>query len=940
MANTEHSLPAGYRIGAYEIVQLLGAGTFGNVYLCRHAEVGELVAIREYMPFDTAVRDDSMAVRASLPAAEGTFLEGLSAFRERARLMASLDHPHLVRVREQLDVNGTAYVVMDYAQGRPLSQLLPAAGTIEESELARYLRPVAESLMAMHEAGVVHGSLGLDSVVVTEDGVPQLLGLAVPARDVFGTVAKPGFAPIEQYSASSGLATRRTDVYSLGALLYRCVTGLTPPEAPIRAERETLVPAARSRGRRRYSAGLLAAIDAALTLDPEGRPERIDVLHDALPAVEPPAPEEPAPPPEEPAAPAAERSDAVQEEAQPEPATETAVRSGARGRMGGVPSTAGRSRKVLAGALAAVVVIVGVGLVALLDDGETPSLEPAPVTNVPPAPLEGVASEPAEELPQPLPETPEVLPETVPAPSEETVAVTSSLAVSTIPSGAEVYLEGEAVGETPLQLDDLAAATYRLSLQHPLYETVDLEVPLDAGATLEVERELIRATGTLELALSPENAWVERDGERLAEGTPVTLADLPAGTMTLTVGAPGHETMQVTAVVPKGGVESLDLTLDQALGALTLALVPADAQVEFPDREESYSPGMPLAEGPHRLIVSRQGYASATQTVEVQGATVHEIVLEPVAQPFTVAADPPSAAISFQGGEIDYTPGMELMPGEYELEVQLLGYESWSGTVRHDTEPTVHAVSLTFVSHEYADELSSGGTGPSMTVVPAGRFSMGCRTLADCPESELPVHDVNIDRPFAISRYEVTFAEFERFVRATGRDRPDDQGWGRGNRPVIGVSWDDATAYVEWLSSVTGRSYRLPSEAEWEYAARAGSDTAYAFGEAIDGNANCDGCTARSTGRSLPVGGYRANAWGLYDMHGNVWEWTQDCSAPSYEGAPTDGAAALGGDCSRRILRGGSWFNTSDFARSAARLSGSSTVRGNIAGFRVVADIE
>ena len=191
-----------------------------------------------------------------------------------------------------------------------------------------------------------------------------------------------------------------------------------------------------------------------------------------------------------------------------------------------------------------------------------------------------------------------------------------------------------------------------------------------------------------------------------------------------------------------------------------------------------------------------------------------------------------------------------------------------------------------------------------------------------------------------MSRYEITFADFDRFVQATGHLRPDDQGWGRSNRPVISVSWEDATAYTEWLSSETGRRYRLPTEAEWEYAARAGSETAFAFGDTVEGNANCDGCAPRSEGRTVPVGRYAANAWGLHDMHGNVWEWTQDCFAASYESVPTDGSPALDGDCSRRILRGGSWFNTSDFARSAARLSGFATVRGNIAGFRVVAEIE
>ena len=135
------------------------------------------------------------------------------------------------------------------------------------------------------------------------------------------------------------------------------------------------------------------------------------------------------------------------------------------------------------------------------------------------------------------------------------------------------------------------------------------------------------------------------------------------------------------------------------------------------------------------------------------------------------------------------------------------------------------------------------------------------------------------------------------------------EGWGRGLRPVRNVSWYDAMAYTEWLWEQTGDRYRLPTEAEWEYAARAGSTTAYSWGDSIGRNrANCDGCASLWDGeRTALVGTFKANGWGLYDMHGNVWEWVQDCWNDNYEGAPTDGTAWLSGDCDRRVLRGGSW---------------------------------
>ena len=149
-----------------------------------------------------------------------------------------------------------------------------------------------------------------------------------------------------------------------------------------------------------------------------------------------------------------------------------------------------------------------------------------------------------------------------------------------------------------------------------------------------------------------------------------------------------------------------------------------------------------------------------------------------------------------------------------------------------------------------------------------------------------------------------------------------DRGWGRGGRPVIDVSWEDAEAYVAWLSRETGESYRLPSESEWEYAARAGTTTRYSWGQDVGRNrANCRDCGSRWDGdQTAPAGSFAANGWGLHDMHGNVWEWVADCWHENYARAPRDGTAwTSGGNCGRRVLRGGSWSNTPVYLRSANR---------------------
>ena len=228
----------------------------------------------------------------------------------------------------------------------------------------------------------------------------------------------------------------------------------------------------------------------------------------------------------------------------------------------------------------------------------------------------------------------------------------------------------------------------------------------------------------------------------------------------------------------------------------------------------------------------------------------------------------------------------------------------------------------------FSDTLRGGGQGPEMVIIPAGSFQMGCVSGLDCGDDEKPVHEVTILQPFAVSKYEITFEDFDRFA---DENQVDDGGWGRGRRPVINVSWNDAKEYVAWLSSQTGQPYRLLSEAEWEYAARAGSETKYHFGNkesqlCLFGNfadrslGNDDALCSDGFGmQTAMVGRFESNSFGLHDMHGNASEWVEDCWNETYSGAPSDGSAWLTGDCGRRVMRGGSWNFLPNDLRSAHR---------------------
>ena len=255
-----------------------------------------------------------------------------------------------------------------------------------------------------------------------------------------------------------------------------------------------------------------------------------------------------------------------------------------------------------------------------------------------------------------------------------------------------------------------------------------------------------------------------------------------------------------------------------------------------------------------------------------------------------------------------------------------------------------------------------------MTALPAGKCFVGCVSGVDCRLEEMPAHEVRIARPFALSIREITHAEYFRFTRP---DKQLDPSW--ADRPAVHLAWEEARGYVEWLSTQTGETYRLPSEAEWECAARAGTDTAYSWGDRAEAKqALCWGCrslhspvwvantgtyvanslwntsltadvlaTLRRKGRPTPIarGAYAANPWGLHDMHGNAAEWTADCWHEDHLGAPPDAIARLAGDCSRRVVRGGSYATPPRAIRSAARVGRQADERYLDVGFRVLREL-
>ena len=545
--NEQHrnALPAGYRLENFRCESVLGHGGFGITYRAVDEDLQQVVAIKEYLPREVALRDRDFTVVPVSESDRETLEWGLERFLDEARTLARFRHPNIVGVRRFLRANGTAYLVMDYCEGESLESMLAQEGTLAPERLEAMLKPLLDTLEMLHDAGVTHRDIKPGNIYLREDGSPVLLdfgaarqALAQHSRSVTA-MATPGYAAFEQYS-TKGKQGPWTDIYGLGATLYRCVTGQRPPDASDRMLEDDLIPATEG-AKGCYSLSLLERIDAALSLKPTDRPQGIRAWR---------------------------------------------------------------------------------------------------------------------------------------------------------------------IGTTPI----------------------------------------------------------------------------------------------------------------------------ADKSITDDSRARTASPW-----GAGKILRER---------------------------------------------------------------------------------------------------LQGGLEGPEMVFLRGGSFAMGS------PSSEVGLnagereHEVTVS-DFWIGRYLVTFEEYDHFAGLSGRSLPDDRGWGRGSQPVILVSWYDAVAYAEWVSGQTGRRYRLATEAEWEYAARAGTTDLRYWGDPIGQNlANCHGCGSQWDGKQpSPVGSFMPNPWGVYDMLGNVWEWT----GSTFDRGYTGGELLLASTSERgsRIVRGGSFAHDPVQVRCATRGWESPEERLSFIGFRL-----
>ena len=883
MTTPDHrlALPPGTRVQDFEFHRILGHGGFGITYLGWNIALDIPVAIKEYLPADLAMREQDMSVLPKSSGDEADFHWGLDRFLDEARVMARFKHPNIVQVQHFFQAHGTAYIVMEYVEGETLSDLLKRRGTLAEAELKHILLPLLAGLIDVHEAGILHRDIKPGNILLrAADGSPVLVDFgaarqAVGARSRSVTaVLTPGYAPIEQYS-SRGHQGPWTDIYALGGVCYQALTGKVPDEAMDRIRQDPMVPITEA-AKGKASQPFLSAIDWSLKVEEADRSQGVRVWRSAL----------------------------LGEEDVPEPVL--------KGVSTQTQQASDKKKKASTRWMSTIGVLLLIGAGVWWGIQEYPELfgqstRDTPVVTEQETPVELPAETPQETEAQQIEKAvasaeetppPEIAETEQPAPKELTQSPQET-EVARLLAAAETDLKARRL-TSPAGNNAWDRYQRVLEIDPTNPEAINgigrvIEGYMELfGAALEQE-DLDKAAGYRAKIreLHPDSPVLEEGEQRLAAARQVR-ADRIA--------------QQERQRQAEEAARQAELERQRIANAIEEHWAAFETAIQAEDLNEAAGILVQI----HDLKPEEPGLAAGEQRL----ADLEQKLIEQAIQ-----AHWESFETALQAEDLDEAAGVLSQIRDLNPEAPGLA----------DGEQRLAEARQTALERKYAGEMVS---------IPGGTFRMGDLS-GDGDDDELPVHTVTVP-DFRMGKYEVTFSQWDSCVAdgGCGGYYPDDEGWGRGNRPVINVSWDDAQLFIDWLNDKTGGNFRLPTEAEWEYAAKAGSTTLYSWGNNIGHNlANCDGCGSRwDDDRTAPVGSFSANAWGLHDMHGNVWEWVHDCWNDSYVGAPTDGSAWTQGGCGQRVARSAAWLNTLGGLRSANRSGDTRSGRFSGQGFRLAQD--
>ena len=598
------TLEIGARLGHYRILALLGRGGMADVFRAEDERLGREVALKAVPP--EFARDP----------------ERVERFEREVRAAARLSHPNIVTVYEYGQGEGLHFYTMELMPGGHLKARIQAQPDGMPAQAARaVVLAMARALEYAHGRGFAHRDVKPENILFGEDGTPQLTDFGIARAMSEGTrmtktgmsIGSPHYMSPEQ--AQGLLVDGRSDLYSLGVVLYEMLTGQLPFDGPDTfavglSHIQDPVPELPPR-----LSNWQSVLDRLLAKSPQDRYRRAEDLVEVLESVS--RPQVPV-----------TRVTPVERE------LDSTKRIG--GSVAGLPESTSTTQNyaMLAALVGILLALAAVGMCyVVLQDTRRPSRltsngggDDGEMANA------RERARPVRRRQERSPIGQERPTRARPRQTRTPLAVIGGrarLVVETSPPGVEVLVDGTPVGETPLRRSDIRAGSRAVTLRHPHYETVrENRRRFRDGRVVRIRRTLVRGRGALRVRAMPRQAWVEVEGKRMAERTPVTLKDLPAGRVEVKIGAPKHRPLALEVEIPKNGLARLERRLEPlSYGSLTLDLEPSDARVMLPDLGLRYRPGMRLPQGAHRVVVRREGYGEATRAVEVSGITRARIVL-------------------------------------------------------------------------------------------------------------------------------------------------------------------------------------------------------------------------------------------------------------------------------------------------------------------------
>ncbi len=862
MTEETNALPQGYNLLRYQIDGVLGAGGFGITYKATHESLGNEVAIKEYFPAEWAYRDhNGTTVRANaqgqIPARSSEppcYDWGLQRFLDEARILVQVNHPGVVRVRDYFTANGTAYIVMEYEVGESLSATLQRGGILPEPQLRRLLNDIMPALEAVHAQGYLHRDIKPSNLYIRASNGQVLLLDFGAARQALGrrsrsvtSVVTPGYSPIEQYVTVGEDYGPWTDIYATGAVLYRCITGMPPIEAPGRVLKDPVQPAVEM-GAGLYSTGLLRLVDQAIAVRPEDRFQTIAAMREAL---------------------------------------QTADLTDTRADLSQLPP--------LDPNLLDQVSVPSFGKTWDEEDSQRPPTPRSRPTGRP-----GVPSRPSQRTNEaastPGARRPREVGDREPKDAFE-------------PASAELFSarirHEDADGSLPLletiweQLDELAPPAPAATEPPAAAEA--------APAPLQSSEPLLKHPSPSALEHLKKVSTIRRIEPRADAAAVARPAGLPPSNDQVAVFEPtmiGPRPLQwsrlLIIVFTVLGLSGIGLLAYQAYD--TLQQQRQQEAVELQKYQQAEAVRLAQEQAKTRDAEVVHYLEQARNAINAKDWTLAANYLDRAA-----ALNPDHAALA-------------------TVQAELVAAERSRLTIKTYTENAL---------------------GLDLHWMEGGCFEMGSPATERDRGRDEASHHVCV-KSFWMSKTEITNAQFRRFKPNHDSGSFQKRSLNEDTQPAVNLNWEAAKAFAEWLSWEvgSGQRFRLPTEAEWEYAARANTTTRYPWGNDIDPRHTNFSDRNDPTGSSIgnlndgyavtaPVRNYRPNALGLHDMAGNVWEWTCSDYNPNY-GGDEQRCSTLRPNEGQRVVRGGSWASGAGDLRVAKRLARKPDHRDAMTGFRVI----